>query len=318
MKVKHVVKKLITPKRVAIVMAIVSLVSFTYKFTLGLLATSLVMIVAALPTLFVFVCKALYAKDMYKDQTYKLKTYFVMILVTIAFSILFIMFSIFKVGGIDITNKNRFTGWVGLIFIFFIIALFILSIINLKGAIDKKDLVYMGIKQISFVSALADAAMIQEFVYRVVLKYIPFPIPFMDITNKYFPLIVGAMMILVPLLMIKRFFKTTSEINDQLGRNKERSMLQIVGIVCAIEVVIFVVFQIIEMNFPISYSFENRVLPLYFIEMISIIIFGPALGTLFFCIGDIVKEYLTRIKKIIIRPKESSDEPKTKDSKSSV
>ena len=318
MKVKHVVKKLITPKRVAIVMAIVSLVSFAYKFTLGVLATSLVMMVAALPTLFVFFCKALYAKDMYKDQSYKMKTYFMMIIVTIAFSTLFIMFSIFKVGGIDITNKNRFTGWIGLLFIFFIIALFVLSIINLKGAINKNDLVYMGIKEISFVSALADAAMIQEFAYRVILKYVPFPIPFMDIVNKYFPLIVGAFMILVPLLMIKRLFKAKAETNKEIGKNKEKAALQIAGIVFVIELLIVIAFRIIDMVNPITYSFENRVLPLYFIEMISIVIFGPAFGTLFFCIGDIIRDYLIRIKRIIIKPKDAEKEAKTEETKPSV
>ena len=58
------VKKHFTPKRVAIIMAIVSLVSFLYKFVLGVLTPSALLIVASFPTAFVFICKTMYAKHM--------------------------------------------------------------------------------------------------------------------------------------------------------------------------------------------------------------------------------------------------------------
>ena len=197
-------KKPLSPKKIAIIMALIALVSFAYKLTIGILATSLVMIIAAIPTFFVFVCKAAYAKNMNQTREEKRRAYFIMAIATVSFAALFIMFSVLKVGGIDITNQNRFEGWIGIVFILFIILMFILSIINLKGALNKTDLVVIGIKEITFVSALTDAVMIQEFLYRVILGYIDFAIPFLDIINKYFPLAVGVLMALVPLQMFKR------------------------------------------------------------------------------------------------------------------
>lgn len=193
----------LSAKKIAIIMAIIALVSFVYKFTVGVLATSLVMIIAAIPTLFVFVCKASFAKNMNQTREQKKKSYFVMMIVTAAFATLFILFSVLKVGGIDITNKNRFEGWIGIIFILFIILLFVLSIINLKGALNQDDLIYIGLKEITFVSALADAVMINEFLYRVLLKYLN--LPFMGLLSRYFPLAVGVLMAIVPFLMFKRW-----------------------------------------------------------------------------------------------------------------
>ena len=90
-----------------------------------------------------------------------------------SFSLLFILFSVLKVGGIDITHENNFQGWIGLLFILFINLLFVLSIINLHGALNKDDLVVIGIKEVTFISALTDAVMINGFLYRVFLKYLP-------------------------------------------------------------------------------------------------------------------------------------------------
>ena len=190
-------------------MAIIALVSFGYKFTVGMIAMSLVMIIAAIPTFFVFLCKLLYARNMEATREQKKKTYLFMLIFTASFSLLFILFSVLKVGGIDISIENKFDGWVGLIFIFFIIAMFVLSIINLKGALNRTDLVVIGIKEISFVSALTDAVMINEFVYRVIMRYILkyIPIPFYDQLMRFFPLAVGIIMAIVPFFMLKRFIK---------------------------------------------------------------------------------------------------------------
>ena len=202
-------KKLITPKRVAIISAIVTLISFGYKFTLGVLATSLVMLIAAIPTFFVFVSKASFAKNMNQTRDQKKKAYFIMTIVSLSFVVIYILFSILKVGGIDITNKNRFEGWIGIIFIFFIIVMFVLSIINLKGALEKTDILAIGLKEIMFISALADAVMIQEFLYRVIFKYVQ--LPFMTTINRIFPLIVGGLMLVVVINMIKRCFTYRAE-----------------------------------------------------------------------------------------------------------
>ena len=209
------IKNPLTPQQLAIAMAIICLISFLYKLTIGVMSLSMVLIIAAVPTLFVFICKALYAKNMNQTKEQKLKSYFIMMIATAAFATLFIMFSILKVGGIDITHENTFTGWIGLVFIFFIIAMFVLSIINLKGALNKTDLVVIGIKEISFVSALADAVMINGFLYRVVLKYIEKFIPFYSYLNRFFPLGVGIIMAIVPFLMLRRFIRYKKDTNNE-------------------------------------------------------------------------------------------------------
>lgn len=198
-------KKIITPKRVAIISAIIAFVSFAYKFTIGILATSLVMLIAAFPTLFVFICKAVFAKNLNQTYEQKKKSYLIMTIASFSFVLLFILFSVLKVGGIDITNQNRFEGWIGLIFIFFIIAMFVLSIINLRGALEKSDILTTGLREMSFISALTDAAMIQEFSYRVILKYLH--LPFMGYINQYFPFGVSLIMLIVTIIMIVRCFK---------------------------------------------------------------------------------------------------------------
>ena len=126
---------------------------------------------------------------------------------TVCFVVLFLMFSLLKVGGIDITHYNTFTGWIGIVFILFIIVMFVLSIINLRGALQKDDLVVIGIKEISFVAALADAVMINGFLYRVLIKYIEKFIPFYSFFNQYFPLAVSILMCIVPIIMLRRFIK---------------------------------------------------------------------------------------------------------------
>ena len=215
-KKKLKVKIPLTPKQLAIAMAIIALVSFGYKFTVGMLAMSLVMIIAAIPTFFVFLCKFLYAKHMDQPRSEKKKAYLFMMIFTASFSLLFILFSVLKVGGIDISIENKFDGWIGLVFIFFIIVMFVLSIINLKGALNKTDLVVIGIKEISFVSALTDAVMINEFLYRVIIRHILETIDTIEIMhsleiygflNNLFPLAVGIIMAIVPFVMLKRYIK---------------------------------------------------------------------------------------------------------------
>lgn len=199
----------ISPKRLALIMALIALVSFGYKLTIGILAMSTVMIIAAIPCFFIFLCKALYAKNMDQTREQKKKAYLFILIFTASFSLLFILFSTLKVGGIDISHQNTLTGWIGILFIFFIIVMFVLSIINLKGALQKNDLVVIGIKEITFVSALADAVMINEFVYRVILSYVLkyVPIPLYEQLNNLFPLAVGIIMALVPIFMLKRYIK---------------------------------------------------------------------------------------------------------------
>ena len=83
--------------------------------------------------------------------------------------------------------------------------MFVLSIINLKGALEKTDLMVIGIKEMIFVSALSDAVIIEEFLYKVILKYQS--IPFMGLINSYFPLSVAVVMLMVPIYMFNRLRK---------------------------------------------------------------------------------------------------------------
>ena len=219
---KKKIKIPLTPKQIAIGMAIIALVSFLYKFTVGVMSLSMVLMIAAIPTLFVFICKFLYARHMDQTREKKKRSYFFMMIATVCFVVLFLLFSLLKVGGIDITHENTFTGWIGIVFIFFIIAMFVLSIINLRGALQKDDLVVIGIKEISFVAALADAVMINGFLYRVLIKYIEKFIPFYSFFNQYFPLAVSVLMCIVPILMLKRFIKyKVDEVPQEEENNEE-------------------------------------------------------------------------------------------------
>ena len=196
-------KKLITPKKIALVMALISLVSFLYKIGLGIISNSIILIIASLSTAVVCACKFIFWKDMNADRKTKKKSYFIMMILALSFAVLFLLFAVLKVGGIDTSSKNNFKGIVGYIFIAFVILMFVLSIINLKGALTKTDIMVIGIKEMTFVSALADAVIIQEFLYKVIPYYRD--LPFMKIINSYLPLVIAIAMIMVPIYMFKRF-----------------------------------------------------------------------------------------------------------------
>ena len=199
------IKKLITPKKIALLMAIISLVSFLYKIGLGVISNSMILIIASLSTAVVCACKFIFWKDMNADRKAKKRSYFFMMILALAFAVLFLLFAVLKVGGIDTSSKNNFKGIIGYIFIGFVIIMFVLSIINLRGALEKNDIMVIGIKEMTFVSALADAVIIQEFLYKVIPHYRD--IPFMKLLNSYFPLIIAVAMIIVPIYMFNRLRK---------------------------------------------------------------------------------------------------------------
>lgn len=204
-------KKLVTPKKIALVMALISLVSFLYKIGLGVISNSMILIIASLSTAVVCACKFIFWKDMNADRKAKKRSYFIMMILALSFAVLFLLFAVLKVGGIDTSSKNNFKGIVGYIFIAFVILMFVLSIINLRGALTKSDIMVIGIKEMIFVSALADAVIIQEFLYKTIPHYRD--IPFMKLINSYFPLIIAVLMIIVPIYMFKRFREYEAEKN---------------------------------------------------------------------------------------------------------
>ena len=128
-----------------------------------------------------------------------------MALLALLYGALFICFAVFKIGGINTAKQNTLTGWVGYLFIGFIILTFFLSLINLTGALQREDIVFIGLKEMIFVSALADAVIIEEFLYKIVL--FDKDIPFMYYVDLYFPLAVGALMVIIPIFMFVRFAK---------------------------------------------------------------------------------------------------------------
>lgn len=196
-------KKKISAKHIAIASAAITLVSFLYKIGLGIISSSIILIVASISTLLVFVCKVIFIKFGNADKDKKKKAYFIMTILALSFGVLFLLFAVLKVGGIDTSSKNQFSGIIGLVFILFVILMFMLSIINLKGALQKDDLMVIGLKEMIFVSALSDAVIIEEFLYKVVLKKLN--LPFMYQINSLFPLIVAIVMLSVPFFMFKRY-----------------------------------------------------------------------------------------------------------------
>lgn len=205
---KNKLKSKLTPKRIALFAALVSLVSFLYKISLGIISNSMILIVASISTLLVFVCKFIFYKEMDSDDARKRKAYFVMMILALSFGVLFLLFAVLKVGGIDTMNKNNFSGWLAYIFVAFIMLMFALSIFNLNGALKKEDLMVIGVKEMIFVSALADAVIIQEFLYKTIPLYRE--MPFMTFINTYFPTLVAIAMLMVPILMFRRFRGTNA------------------------------------------------------------------------------------------------------------
>ena len=183
--------------------AIITLISFLYKATLGVLTMSMVLMVASISTLLVFICKVIFIKNVTKDREHKKKAYLFMTLTVFFFSLLFLLFAVLKVNGIDTSNQKTYSGFFGTLFILFIVLMLILSTLKLKGALEKNDIMVIGLKEMVFVSALTDIVIIEEFAYRIGANY-------KDMTplepyHMYVPLAVCILMFIVPIVMIIRF-----------------------------------------------------------------------------------------------------------------
>ncbi|MBR6072268.1 MAG: hypothetical protein IKP77_05500 [Acholeplasmatales bacterium] len=188
--------------------AIITLLSFAYKATLSFLTMSMVLMVASISTLMVFICKALFVKNVLETREKKKKAYLFMAMAVFLYSLIFIAFVVLKVNDIDISREIPFDGLFGILFIGVLFVLFILSIIGLRGALEKTDIMVIGLKEMTFVSALADLVIIEEFASIIVLKYVD--IEYMPKINGYFSLGVGALMIIVSFVMFVRFARYKS------------------------------------------------------------------------------------------------------------
>ena len=188
--------------RSTLLSAIISSFGFIYKAGLGIYTMSLVMIIASLSTLCVFVCKIIFVKNVTASRESKKKAYIAMAITAFVYSVIFVLFAVLKVNNIDISRTNNYQGWIELLFIGFLLVMFILSLINLKGALEKTDIMVIGLKEMTFLSALTDLVIIEQFVSRIIQKY--YELPVMATIDAYVPLGVGAVLLIIPVIMFIR------------------------------------------------------------------------------------------------------------------
>ena len=191
-------------KRITIFSSIITLVSFGYKLVLAILTASNVLVVAATSTLMVFLCKVLFIRNITMTRDKKKKAYLFMAILVLVYSLIFLLFTVLKAFGIDASNQKSYEGIIGTLLISFMIIMFILSVINLKGALEKTDIMVLGLKEMVFVSALADLVIIEEYLYRM---FIDKNIEILVTVNRYFPLGMAIIMLVVSILMFVRFAK---------------------------------------------------------------------------------------------------------------
>ncbi len=192
-------------KRMTFLTSLITLVSFLYKAGLGIWTTSLVLIIASISTLMVFICKIVFVKNVLATRDKKKKAYLIMTISILVYALIFIAFVVLKVNGIDISNDKTYEWWLGSLLILFMLIMFILSCKNLHGALEKTDIMVIGLKEMTFVSALADLVIIEEFISRIILEYKEIEI--LVFINSYFSLAVGILMVVVGIIMLIRFFK---------------------------------------------------------------------------------------------------------------
>ena len=192
-------------KRMTFLMSFITLFSFLYKAGLGIMTYSMVLIIASISTLMVFICKILFVRNILQTRERKKKAYLKMAISILIYALIFIAFVVLKVNGIDISNDKTYEGWLGSLLILFMLIMFILSVRGLHGALEKTDIMVIGLKEMTFVSALADLVIIEEFVSRIILEYKKIDI--LIFINSYFSLAIGILMVIVGIIMIIRFAK---------------------------------------------------------------------------------------------------------------
>ena len=193
-------------KRITALTTVISLFGFLYKLGLGIYGMSLVLIIASISTLMVFICKLMFVKNVTKSRKDKKKAYLYIILSCFIYSLIFLLFIVLKVNGIDISSQKEYEGWLGALLIGLMLVMFILSILKLKGALDKTDLMVIGLKEITFFSALADLVIIESYAYGIYITY-QTPLDVLVIINNYFPLLMAGLMIVTAFIMFIRYLK---------------------------------------------------------------------------------------------------------------
>ena len=195
-----------TMKIITFITAIVTLVSFLYKLGLGIYSMSLVLIIASLSTLMVFICKILFLKNVYNTRERKKKAYLRMIIASLIYTLIFLLFVVLKVNNIDISSQKSYDGWIGSLLIGIMLVMFVLSIIKLKGALEKTDIMVTGLKEMIYISALTDFVIIENYIYGMYITYRGENQVFMYIT-LFFPLAMSICMLITIVFMFIRYFK---------------------------------------------------------------------------------------------------------------
>ena len=195
-----------TMKIITFITAIVTLISFLYKLGLGIYSMSLVLIIASLSTFMVFICKVLFLRNVYNSRERKKKAYLRMIIASLIYTLIFLLFVVLKVNNIDISSQKSYDGWIGSLLIGIMLVMFILSIIKLKGALEKSDIMVTGLKEMIYISALTDFVIIENYIYGMYITYRGENQVFMYIT-LYFPLAMSICMLITIVFMFIRYFK---------------------------------------------------------------------------------------------------------------
>lgn len=198
-------------QRTTFIFSFITLASFIYKATLGFLNMSQVLLIASVSTLMVFICKMLFVRNVLGTREDKKKAYLFMSLSVFVYSLIFIAFVVLKVNGIDMSNQKTYEGWLGGLLIGFMLLMFILSVLGLKGSLEKSDIMVIGLKEMTFVSALADLVIIEEFTSRIIRQYATFDLTVLGYIDSYIALGVGSLMLLVSIIMLVRFFRYKKE-----------------------------------------------------------------------------------------------------------
>lgn len=199
-------------KRITFISAIITLISFIYKFGLAFLAKSSILMIASISTLMVFICKALFVKNLTKTKDKKRHAYFFMALALIVYALIFLFVVVLKLNGYDFGDAKTYEGWLEILFILFLTIMFILSVLGLRGALDKTDLMVIGLKEITLAAAMTDLVIIEEFVGRTILDLTDkVSTNFLDKIHAYFSLGIGFVLIFIGIIMIFRFLKRTKD-----------------------------------------------------------------------------------------------------------
>lgn len=192
-------------KKITTISAIITFVSFIYKGILSYLTLSMVLLIASISTFLIFIIKLLFVKNLTKSRTKKKKAYFFMALALLIYSFIFISFVVLKINGIDASNNKEYSGVIGYLLIGFMVLMFFLSVLNLRKAYEKTDLMVIGLKEMTFASALADLVIIEEFIYR--MYFITKNFFLIKTFHNYFPLGIGVFMVFLSITMLLKCIK---------------------------------------------------------------------------------------------------------------